>query len=71
MHAQALATLAAAYCTLAELYIVTVVVGLLFGGHWSLAPAISADLFGAPAQFNKMETATLCAASDSGAAVSG
>ncbi|KAI8475459.1 MAG: Nodulin-like-domain-containing protein [Monoraphidium minutum] len=41
-----LASLAAAYSGLAALYPVTVVMGLLFGSHWSLVPAITSDLFG-------------------------
>ncbi|GBF87528.1 MFS general substrate transporter [Raphidocelis subcapitata] len=44
--AMALVSLATAYASLAALYPMAVLMGLLFGSHWSLVPAICSDLFG-------------------------
>jgi hypothetical protein len=38
--------LAGAYATLGGLYPVAVGLGLAFGAHWSLVPAICSDMFG-------------------------
>jgi hypothetical protein len=42
-------SLATAYASLEALYPAAVLMGLLFGSHWSLVPAICSDLFGARA----------------------
>lgn len=38
--------LATAYCSLDRLPLVTLLLGLCFGSHWSLMPAVCSDLFG-------------------------
>lgn len=43
---QAVTTFAAAHASLSQLYPVAALLGLLFGSHWSLVPAICSDMFG-------------------------
>ncbi|WIA09948.1 hypothetical protein OEZ85_010161 [Tetradesmus obliquus] len=42
----AAAALAVAYADLGHLYVLSVLLGVAFGAHWSLLPAITSDLFG-------------------------
>jgi MFS family permease len=44
--ASAAVALFCALAPLAALYPAAVLAGLVFGGHWSLAPALAADLYG-------------------------
>lgn len=38
--------LAVAYANLSHLYVISILLGLAFGAHWSLLPSITSDLFG-------------------------
>lgn len=42
----AAACLAVAYANLSHLYVISLLLGMAFGAHWSLLPAITSDLFG-------------------------
>lgn len=44
--ATAAVALWAAFARLQQLYALSVVAGFVFGAHWSLVPAITADIFG-------------------------
>eukprot|EP00878_Enallax_costatus_P039669 GHUV01045545.1.p1 GENE.GHUV01045545.1~~GHUV01045545.1.p1 ORF type:complete len:201 (+),score=45.81 GHUV01045545.1:588-1190(+) len=39
-------SLAVAYADLTQLYVISLLLGLAFGAHWSLLPAIMSELFG-------------------------
>eukprot|EP00879_Flechtneria_rotunda_P016105 GHRR01016846.1.p1 GENE.GHRR01016846.1~~GHRR01016846.1.p1 ORF type:complete len:649 (+),score=200.09 GHRR01016846.1:867-2813(+) len=39
-------SLAVAYADIGHLYVISILLGVAFGAHWSLLPAISSDLFG-------------------------
>jgi MFS family permease len=39
-------SLGAAFATLPSLYFISLCMGLTFGAHWSLLPAITSDIFG-------------------------